>query len=95
MALVKFISGEGLEEEVEETSMAAEIMRNAGFRQIGNDGVPDAAAGEESGDLSKLTKKQLFDLAVTRDVAVTDKMSKAEIIAAIEAGPATGTDDGE
>ena len=38
MALVKFISGDGVEHEVEETSMAAEIMRQNGFIVISIDG---------------------------------------------------------
>lgn len=84
MALVKFISGEGLEEEVEETSMAAEIMRNAGFRQVGSEDVAEAAESDEV-DLSKLNKTQLFELAAQKDVPVDAKMNKAQIIEAIEA----------
>lgn len=35
MAMVKFISPEGVEHEVEETSPAAMIMQREGFRQVG------------------------------------------------------------
>jgi len=43
MAEVKFISGDGVEHIVEETSIAAQIMRDHGFQQIGG---PEPAAEE-------------------------------------------------
>lgn len=38
MALVKFLSGDGVEHEVEEGSMAADVMRQNGFMVISIDG---------------------------------------------------------
>lgn len=35
MALVKFISGDGVEHEVEESSLAAGVMRQNGFTEVG------------------------------------------------------------
>lgn len=37
MSFVKFISGDGVEHEVEETSLAADIMRQNGFQLVGGE----------------------------------------------------------
>lgn len=71
-----------------EGSVAFDLMTKDGsFVRIDGPGAeaPAPAAEPEGEDLSKLTKKKLYELAVERDVPVTAKMSKAEIIAAIEA----------
>lgn len=36
MALVKFISGDGVEHEVEHDSLSAGVMRTAGFQEVGD-----------------------------------------------------------
>ncbi|HEV7701268.1 MAG TPA: hypothetical protein VGO43_13635 [Pyrinomonadaceae bacterium] len=48
MSLVKFISGDGVEHEVEETSMAATIMRQNGFQQINDAGDPVEPSTQEA-----------------------------------------------
>ncbi len=48
MAMVKFISPEGVEHEVEETSPAAMIMRREGFRQAVESG--ESGESSESGE---------------------------------------------
>ncbi|MBK6589903.1 MAG: hypothetical protein IPG22_16575 [Acidobacteria bacterium] len=108
MAQVRFISGDGVEHEVEEASAAAEIMRNAGFQQLNAAGEPfvytleDAiaqnngldesteakakAAIAETPDRSKKTKAELIAEAEELELdLVPDKVTKAQIIAAIEA----------
>lgn len=91
MALVKFISGDGVEHEVEETSMAAEIMRQNGFQQIGGS-EPGAEAETVTIVLSKLNRAELIAEAGRRGIVIDpdDKaQTKKVIIAAIEAAEET------
>lgn len=48
MANIKFISGDGVEHEVEETSPAADHMRTSGFQRIYSEAEAAAQAAEES-----------------------------------------------
>ncbi len=59
MAMVKFISPEGVEHEVEETSPAAMIMRREGFRQVVEsvESVESVEPGESVGADEKKAKK--------------------------------------
>jgi hypothetical protein len=94
MSLVKFISGDGVEHEVEETSMAAEIIRQNGFQRVDAE---QAKPGRELGagssepkplDLSKLGRPALIDEAAKLGITIDadDKaQTKKVIIAAIEA----------
>lgn len=88
MALVKFISGDGVEHEVEETSMAAEVMRNAGFMVISIDGERQPISAIEPDapiDLSTMKKAELLAYAEERGIEVNPKAKVADIIAVIEA----------
>ena len=48
MGNIKFISGDGVEHEVEETSPAADHMRTSGFQRIYSKAEAAAQAAEES-----------------------------------------------
>ena len=48
MGNIKFISGDGVEHEVEETSPAADHMRTSGFQRIYSEAEAAAQAAEES-----------------------------------------------
>jgi 3,4-dihydroxy-2-butanone 4-phosphate synthase len=80
MAQVKFISGDGVEHEVEDDSMAAEVMRNAGFQQIGVDAEIEAGPI----DLSSMKKAELLAYAEGKGIEVNPKAKVADIIATIE-----------
>lgn len=85
--IVEFLRSDGIGFSAEEGSPAFELMEKDGSftRVVPVPSVePDLNAKQ---DLSSRTKKELFNLAVERDVPVTDKMTKAEIIEAIEAAP--------
>lgn len=87
-----FRRGDGTEMCCTEGSVAFGLMSKDGsFTLI--DGPGGAAAPEEpaaaADDLSQLTVKQLYERAAMSDVPVTEKMKKAELIAAIEAKAAT------
>lgn len=65
MALVKFISGDGVEHEVEHDSLSAGVMRTAGFQEVGDHPVvkepfvytlPDAIAQNDGVDESTEAK---------------------------------------
>lgn len=86
--IVEFLRSDGIGFSAEEGSPAFELMAKDGaFTRLDPaDGEPVAAAAEsDSTDLLSLTKKQLYEEATLRNVPVTDKMTKPEIIAAIEA----------
>ncbi len=100
MALVKFISGDGVEHEVEETSLAAEIMRQNGLHQVGGETPattatePDANAVPAPKDRSKMKKAELVAEAEELGVEVVpDSMTNKQIIAAIEAKLAETAED--
>lgn len=59
MGLVKFISGDGVEHEVEEDSLAAGVMRDNGFQQIGGSDQPSAASTQLSAP--EMAKFELAD----------------------------------
>lgn len=97
MGWIKFISGDGVEHEVEETSAAAEVMRNAGFQRLDveevvytDQDVLEQSDGEDATakpvNLTKLNKAELVAKAEELGIdVVPDSMTKAQIIAAIEA----------
>lgn len=89
-----FRDGNGVERSCDEGSVAHELMSKDGtFMRIDGPGGDAAAAAAAEGagtNLSKLSKKQLFELAAQNDVPVDEKMTKAELIAAIEAAEEDG-----
>lgn len=89
MANIKFISGDGVEHEVEETSPAADHMRTSGFQRIYSEAEAAAQLAAEAGekvlDLSKLKKAELIIEAEKLGVEVTPAMTVKQILAAIEA----------
>jgi len=89
MANIKFISGDGVEHEVEETSPAADHMRTSGFQRIG-DAKPETSGGEAAKpNLAKMKKAELVAYAESIGVTVVpDGMTNKAIIAAIEAAQA-------
>lgn len=88
--LARFISGDGVEHEVEVGSPAFDLMAKTGsFKRLDEPTAiePDTTAAQEPVDLSKMTKAALVAEAEARGVTVVpDDMTKAQIIAAIEAG---------
>lgn len=110
MSLIKFVSGDGVEHEVEETSVAADLMRQNGFQQIGGPepkasgrmlgaGVlPDSKAQPAAVDLSKLNRDGLIAEAAKVGIPIdaADKaQTKKVIVAAIEAKLAQADDADE
>lgn len=83
MATATFKRGDGAEFIVDEGSVAFDLMtKDGGFTLVREDAEPEPA-GDGPVDLSKLSKKQLFEEAAIRDIPVTDKMTKDQIIEAI------------
>lgn len=84
-----FRRGDGTEMCCTEGSVAFGLMdKDGSFTLIdgpaGAAVAPDANAEQEPEDLLKLTVKQLYERAALSDVPVTEKMKKAELIAAIQ-----------
>lgn len=87
MAIVKFISGDGVEHEVEETSMAADIMRQNGFQLVEEGSTIQEPEAEPVVVLSKLNRTDLIAEAAKRGIVIDpdDKaQTKRVIIEAIE-----------
>lgn len=104
-----FRSSDGTEKCCNEGSVAFGLMEKDGsFTKIdgpgGDEVLRDPAAGRMLGagdsndkpapiDLSALTVKQLYERAALMDVPVTERMKKADLIAAIEARLAETSDE--
>lgn len=83
--LTKFRRVDGVEFEVDEASASFELMaRDGSFTRIGVE-TSAAETDEAAVDRSGLSKKQLFEEAAKLGVPVTEQMTKAEIVAEIEA----------
>lgn len=84
----KFRRSDGLELEAEIGSASFEMMEKQGdFQRI--DDEPAKAESDVEIDLSKLNKKQLLEEAAKRGVEADEQMTKAAIIAAVEAKAAS------
>lgn len=89
---VWFRRSDGLELVSEDGSEShRQMVADGSFVEIEGPGGADVPADPAAAadDLSKLTVKQLYERAAMSDVPVTEKMKKAELIAAIEAKAAT------
>ena len=80
---------------VEESATHEQMLKDGAFIEITGPGGTAVKTGEQEPDefdLTQLTKKQLFEHAALNDVPVTDKMTKAQIIEAIEEKAAEKTE---
>ena len=85
---VWFRRSDGLELVAEDGSEShRQMVADGSFVEIAGPGGADVPAEPAAAvdDLSTLTVKQLYERAALSDVPVTEKMEKAELIAAIEA----------
>lgn len=80
-----FKRGDGIEFSAEVGTAAFELMtKDGGFERIDTEPAKEEKPAVEI-DLAKLSKKQLLEEAAKREVEVREEMTKAEILAAIEA----------
>lgn len=91
MAIVKFRSGEGVIHEADESSMSYELMsKGGGFVRLDDETGEAVTAAEPKPAvaLARLNKAQLAAEAEKRGLTlVADDMTKAQMIAAIDAAP--------
>ena len=87
MALVKFISGDGVEHEVEETSVAADIMRQNGFQRVYSEAeaAEQAKSGRQLGAAKPKVETETVDLS---------KLGRPALIAEAMEAPPGGVDAG-
>ena len=69
MSLVTFISGDGVKHEVEETSVAADIMRSNGFQEI---------AAEIAASVEPEPAASVDDLPETAEITYTEEDAIAQ-----------------